>query len=90
MMMPAAITIVVVIVAAVSAAFGLEGRPQSYKISSETKKHILDHMVGPHAENLASNLSRQMSISEMPSEAHKLIGIFMPDLDNQFSSGLHP
>ena len=78
-----------VAVVAISAAFGLEGRPQSYKISSETKKHILDHMVRPDANNLVSNLSRQMPISQMPGKAHKLTGIFMPDFDNKLSSGLN-
>jgi len=45
-------------------------------------------MVGPNAKNLLSNFTRQMPISKMPSKTHKLIGIFMPDFDNVFSSGL--
>ena len=77
------------IVAAVSAAFGLEGGLHLYKIRFEVMEHILDHMVGANAKNLVSNLSRQMPISQMPGKAHKLIGIFMPDFDNKLSSGLN-
>jgi hypothetical protein len=78
-----------VAVAAVSAAFGLEGALHLYKIRSEALEHILDHMVGPNAQNLVSNFSRQMSIAQMPSKAHKLTGISMPDFDNGLRSGLN-
>jgi hypothetical protein len=79
--------VVMVAVAAVSAAFGLERGLHLHKICSEAMEHILDHMVGPNAKNLASNFSRQMPISQMPSKAHKLIGIFMPDFDNKLRGG---
>jgi hypothetical protein len=79
----------VALVAAVSAAFGLEGGLHLYKIRSEAMEHILDHMVGPDTKNLVSNFSRQMPISQMPSKTHKLIGIFMPDFDNKLRSGLN-
>jgi hypothetical protein len=87
--MPTVIMVVMVAVAAVSAAFGLEGGLHLYKIRSEAMEHILDHMVGPNAKNLVSNFSRQMPISQMPSKPHKLIGIFMPDFDNKLRSGLN-
>src|ERR1700724_2405119 len=74
-------------VAAVSAAFRLEGGPHFYKLCSEAMEHILDHMVGPNAEHLLSNLSRQMPIFQMPSNAHKLIGILMPDFENKLRGG---
>jgi hypothetical protein len=83
------IVAVMVAVVAVSAAFGLEGGLHLYKICSETMEHILDHVVGPDAKNLASNFSRQMAIPKMPGKAHKLIGIFMPDFYNKLSSGLN-
>src|SRR5258707_13820816 len=89
MMIPTVIMVVMVAVTAVSAAFGLEGGPDLYKFRSEAMEHILDHMVGPNAKNLVSNFSRQMPISQMPSKAHKLIGIFMPDFDNKFRSSLN-
>jgi hypothetical protein len=78
-----------VALAAVSAAFGLEGRLHPYKICSETMEHILNHMVGPNAEHLMSNFGRQMPISQVPSDAHKLIGVFMPDFDDKFRRGLN-
>jgi hypothetical protein len=54
----------------------------------ETMEHILDHMVRPNAKNLVSDFGGQMPIAQMPSKAHELIGIFMPDLDNKLRSGL--
>jgi len=89
MLVPSVIMVKMVVVAAVSAAFGLEGGLYLYKIRFEVMEHILDHMVGANAKNLVSNLSRQMPISQMPGKAHKLIGIFMPDFDNKLSSGLN-
>ena len=86
-MVPTVIMVVMAAVAAVSAAFRLEGGPHLYKICPEGTEHILDHMVGPNAKNTISNFSRQMPISQMPSEPHKLIGIFMPDFDNRLRSG---
>ena len=71
--------IMVVTVAAVSAACGLKGGLRLYKFSSEAAEHILDNMVGPNSENLIANFSRQMPITQMPSKAHELIGIPMPD-----------
>jgi hypothetical protein len=89
MMMPTVIMIVMAAVAAVGAAFGLKGALRLDKICAEATEHILDHMVRPDANNLVSNLSRQMSISQMPGKAHKLIRIFMPDLDNGLRRGLN-
>jgi hypothetical protein len=79
---------VTVAVAAVSAAFGLERSLHVCKIRSEATEHILDHMIGPKAESLVSNFSRQMPISQMPSKANELIGIFTPDFDKKLRSGL--
>jgi hypothetical protein len=88
MMMPT-VTSTVAAVAAVSAGFGLEGRLQSYQISAESTEHVLDHMVGPNAENLVSNFSRQMPISQMPGKPGKLVGIFVPDFHNELWSGVN-
>ena len=89
-MMPTVIMVAMMVaVAAVSAAFRLEGGMYLYKIRSEGEEHILDHMVGPNAKNLVSNFSRQMPISQMPSKAQKLSGKCMPDFDNKLRSGLN-
>jgi hypothetical protein len=74
---------------AVSAAFGLEGGLNPYKIRSEATEHVLNHMVGPNTKNLTSNFRRQMPIAEMPGKTHQLIGIFMPDFNNEFRSRLN-
>jgi hypothetical protein len=78
-----------VAVAGVSAAFGLEGDVHPYKVCSEAKEHILDHVVRPNAKNLVSNFSRQMPISQMPRKARQLVGIFMSDFDNELRRGLN-
>ncbi|HEV3098181.1 MAG TPA: hypothetical protein VGY75_00550 [Candidatus Udaeobacter sp.] len=51
-------------------------------------EHILDHMVRPNAKNLISDFGGQMPIAQMPSKAHKLIGIFMSDFNEKFESRL--
>jgi len=89
MIMPTVITVAIVAVAAIGAAFGLEGGLHPDKIRPEAVEHVLDHMVGPDAKNLVSNFSRQMPISQMPSKAHELIELFMPDFDNRLRSGLN-
>ncbi len=76
-------------VAAVSAAFGLEGGLHLDKIRSEATEHVFDHVIGPDAKNVVSNFSRQMPISEMPSKTRKLVGIFMPDFDDRLRSSLN-
>jgi len=89
MMMLTFIMLVMVVMAAVSAAFGLEGGLHLYKIRSEAMEHILDDVVRPNAKNLVLNFSGQMSISQVPSKTQKLIGIFMPDFDNELRSSLN-
>jgi hypothetical protein len=89
MMMPILPMGAMVAVAAVSAALGLERDLHLYEIRSKTNEHILDHVVGPNAKNLVSNFSRQMPISQMPSKARQLIGIFMSDFDNELCCSLN-
>jgi hypothetical protein len=73
----------------VSATFGLERDLHPYKMCSEAKEHILDHVVRPNAKNLVSNFSRQMPISQMPREASKVVGVFMPDFNNVLRRSLN-
>ena len=89
MMMPIFPMAAMVAVAGVSAAFGLERDLHLYKICTETKEHVLDHVVRPNAKNLVSNFSRQMPISQMPRKARQLIGIFMSDFDNELCRSLN-
>jgi hypothetical protein len=58
MMMPSASMVVMVAVAAVCAAFGLEGDPYLHEIRSETAEHILDHMVGANTKDVVPNFRR--------------------------------
>jgi hypothetical protein len=89
MTMRTIIMIVMVTVVAVRAAFGLEGALHLYEIRSKAAEHSLDHVVRPNAKNLVSNFSRHMPISQMPSKAYKLTGIFMPHFDDKLRSGLN-
>src|SRR5258708_31813421 len=89
MMMPILAMSAMVAVAGVSAAFRLERDLHLYKICSEAKEHILDHVVRTNAKNLTSNFSRQMPISQMPRKARQLIGIFMSDFDNELCCSLN-
>jgi len=75
--------------AAVRAALRLEGGLDPYQIRTEATEHILDHMIGPDAKHLVSNVSWQVSIAQMPRQAHELPGILMPDFDNGLRGGLH-
>src|SRR5258708_8934669 len=92
MMMPTIALFAVVAVAAVRAAFGLEGGLHLHELRSKAMEHILNHVVGPNAKNLVSNFCGQMPVSKVPRKAHKLMRIFMPDFHDQLRSGLnlHP
>src|SRR5262245_31673046 len=50
-------------------------------------EHLLDHVIGPNAKNLIANFSRQMPISQIPREAHELVGVLMPDFDDKLRGG---
>jgi len=73
----------------VRAAFRLEGSPHGRKIRSQSAEHLFDNMVRVDAKNLASNFSRQMPISQVPSKTRKLTWIPMPDLDKELGSCLN-
>jgi hypothetical protein len=88
MMVSMFVMIVMVALAAVRTALGLKGSAHIYEIRAEAVEHILDDMVGPNAKNLVLNFSGQMSISQMPCQAHALIGIFMSDFNEKFGSRL--
>jgi hypothetical protein len=88
MMVPAVIVAVMVpVVSGISTTLGLKTGLHSCEFRAEAAEHVFDHMVWPNAENLIPNFRRQMSVSEVPSQAHQLVGIFVPDFDNMLRSG---
>src|SRR5260370_30657547 len=89
MMMPAVAMVVRVDVVGISATIGLERGLHFRELRAEAVEHMLDHMVGPNAENLVPHFSRQMPVSEVPSQAHELVGISVPNFDNMLRSGLN-
>jgi hypothetical protein len=74
--------VMVAMVVAISATFGLEGRLYFREFCSEAVEHLLDHVVGPNAKDMVSNFRRQMAIAEMPSQTYELVGIFVSNLYN--------
>lgn len=87
-MMPAVSVVVMEAVAAVCAAFGLEGDLYLHEVRSETAEHILDHMVGTNAKNVVPNFRRQMPVSQMPSKPRKFMRIFVSDFDDGLRGGV--
>jgi hypothetical protein len=81
--------VVMVTAVAISATLGLERSLHFRELRAEAVEHLLDHMVGPNAENLVPNFSRQMPVSEVPSQARKLVGISVPNFDNILRSSLN-
>jgi hypothetical protein len=90
MMMLTVAMVVMVAVTAVRAAFGLERNLYLHDVRSETVEQILDHIIWANAEGIISNLGWKMAISQVPSEAHQLMAILMPDLDDQLGGRLNP
>src|SRR5262245_23872511 len=82
------VLIMAVMVAAVRTALGLKGSAHVYEIGSKAAEHSLQGMIGPNPKDLVLNFSGQMSISQMPCQAHALIRIFMSDFNEKFASRL--
>jgi hypothetical protein len=80
---------VMVTMIAVCPALGLERSIDLPENGAESVKHILDHMVRTDTKGLVSNVGWQMTIAEMPCEAHKLATIFVRDLDDRLRGRLN-
>jgi hypothetical protein len=85
----AMMVVVIAFESAVGAAFRLEGHVHPYQFRPKAMEHVLNHMIGSNAKSVISNFSWQMPVSKMPSKAHKLIGVCMPDFDNKLIRGLN-
>jgi hypothetical protein len=87
MMMPT--LAVLMIVAAVRAAFGLKGCLCLHELRAKAMEHIFDHVIGPNPKNVVSNFSRQVPVSQMPRKAQELVRIFVSDFDDRLRSSLN-
>jgi len=74
------VDVVAFTVATVGTAFGLKGRAYFHEIRSQTLEHGFDHMVGANAKSRATDLRRQMPVSQMPGKTCQLFWISMADL----------
>jgi hypothetical protein len=87
MMMPFVTMVLKTSVTAVGASCRLEWSLHLYEIRAKAMHHVLDYMVGPDTKSSVPNFSRQMSISQVPSQAYKLIGIFVSDFHKKLRGG---
>src|SRR5689334_22838017 len=71
----------------IGAAFGIERRLDLDHAGAEPSDHGLDDMIAPDAQALAGNLRRQMTIAEMPGNAHQMLRITPADLDQRLRRG---
>jgi hypothetical protein len=88
MMMSCVITFVIMMTP-VSAALWLKRRLYFSKICAKAKQHVLDHVVRANSKYAVSNFCRQMTVTQKPGQARKLIRILMRDFDNIFGLRLN-
>jgi hypothetical protein len=69
---------------------GLEASPEVGELCSEAPEHLFDHVIRPDAKNRISDLGRQVTVPQVPSNAHQLPEIGVPDLDDELRRGLNP
>jgi hypothetical protein len=79
----------IVAMTAIRAAFRLKGRLHSYQFRAKAEEHLFDNVVGANAEKFVFDFRGQMSVSQVPSQAHQLKMIFVPNLDDRFGCGLN-
>jgi hypothetical protein len=88
-----AVTIIVLMmvamVSAIGATFGLKRGVYFRELCAEATEHMFDHVVWSNPENPVPNFSRQVPVPEVPSQAHKLVWIFVPNFDNMLGSSLN-
>jgi hypothetical protein len=75
---------VIMLMAAVSAAFRLKCGLQLDECGSKTAEHVFDDVIRSNAKSIAVQLGRHMPIPEMPREPHELTRIPVGDVDDGF------
>jgi hypothetical protein len=88
MMVPTINMVVMQYLATVSTTFRLKGHPHLDQDCAEALQHVLDHVIGPYAQNRRLDLGRQMPIPKMPGNTHQLTWIVVADFNDEFQSGL--
>jgi hypothetical protein len=71
----------------IGAAFGVERRFDFNHARPEAPRHIFDHVIATNAQALLQKLGRQMTIAEMPGDAHQRGGVRAPNLRKAFGRG---
>jgi hypothetical protein len=73
----------------VSAAFRIERRFDLHHAGTEPAHHLLDDMVAADAQRLGGDLRRQMTVAEMPGDAHEMRRVLAADFDQRLGRGDH-
>lgn len=84
MIMPAVMRVAT---AGISAAFGIERRFDLNHARAEATHHVFDDMIAANTKSLADDLSRKMSVSEMPRNAHEMMRIGTANFDQRLGRG---
>src|ERR1700751_2544025 len=82
--------LVAMIMVTVSAALRLKTGLHVCEIRSKAVKHILNHMIWPNTKNVVSDFCWQMTVSEMPRDAHEARETPIPPPPKRSSSGSAP
>ena len=69
--------------AGIGAAFRIERRFDLGHACAQPFDHRFDDVIPPDAQTLRDNLSRQMTVAEMPGEANQMVRIDAPDLNQR-------
>jgi hypothetical protein len=75
-------SMVMVTVSAVGSTFRLKGSAHVGEIGAKSAQHLLDNMVGADSKRAGMDFGGQVSVSEMPCQARKLIRILVANLDD--------
>jgi len=81
--------VICVRVAGIGAAFGIERRFDLDQARAQPSQHRLDHMIAADAQSPLRDLGRQVSIAEVPGEAHQMLRIAPPDFQQRLGRRHH-
>jgi hypothetical protein len=65
----------------ISASLGIERRLNLLDMAAQALDHFLNDVIGPDANAVAEQLHRQMTIAEMPGDAHQFAVIMRVDFE---------
>jgi len=73
----------------IGAALGIERRLDLGHAGAKPSHHLLDHVIAADTQALGHDLHRQVSVAEMPGDAHEMQGIAGADFEQRLGRGDH-